>query len=266
MSAKRAAVVTLAMGRAVEHLDYTFTSFARTPGLELHAFILGERLPQRRLPEVQYHLLPPSGAYSDLLREVYFRRMEVLDPLGVDWALTVDCYDVLCLQPLPGFGDLLGTAHVAACVEHLGCRYVLGQGYTANFLNGGVFLWDVPSSRDIRQEILARGQSHFRTVADDQHCLNEVIQTKYYDRLRILPCQYNYRAYLNRKQRGWPTVTHLDGVMIYHNATCMDEARRLLPVKPKADLPPLPDDGRPLTAREQFWRKLRLRFTRHVVK
>jgi hypothetical protein len=192
--------------------------------------------------------------------------MEVLDDLGVDFALTVDCYDVLCLQPLPPFAQLLGGSHVAACVEHLGCRYVEGQGYTANFLNGGVFLWDVRASRDIREEILARGRSHFRTVADDQYCINEVIQTKHCDRLRILPCQYNYRAYLHRKQRHWPTVHHLDGVKIYHNATCMDEAKKLLPVKPKAALPPLPDDGGPLPPREQFWRKLRLRFTPHVVK
>jgi hypothetical protein len=144
---------------------------------------------------------------------------------------------------------------------------VLGQGYTPNFLNGGVFFWNVPHSRDIRAEIVARGRSHFRTVADDQYCLNEVIQTKYFDRLRILPCQYNYRAYLNRKQRSWPTVEHLDGVMIYHNATCMAAAKKLLPVKPRADLPPLSSDGRPLTPKEQFWRRLWNRFfSPHVVK
>jgi hypothetical protein len=266
MSRERSAVVTLAMGRAVEHLDYTFTSFAQNPGVELHAYILGARLPERRLPEINYHLLSPVPDYSDPLREVYYRRMEVLDELGAEYALTVDCYDVLNLQPLPRFEELLGGAHVAACVEHLGCRYVLGQGYTANFLNGGVFLWNVPRSRDIRQEILARGKSHFRTVADDQHCINEVIQTKHFDRLRILPCQYNYRAYLKKKQRGWPTVQHLDGVKIYHNAACMEEARKLLPVKAKAELPPLPDDGGPLSPRQQVWRKLRLRLNRHVVK
>ena len=262
----RSAVVTLAMGRAVEHLDYTFSSFARNQGVELHAFILGERLPERRLPEISYHLLPPVPDYSDPLREVYYRRMEVLDDLGVDYALTVDCYDVLCLQTLPPLAQLLGTAHAAACVEHLGCRYVMGQGYTANFLNGGVFFWDVPRSRDIRQEIMTRGKSHFRTVADDQYCINEVIQTKYFDRLRILPCQYNYRAYLKKQQRGWPTVQHLDGVKVYHNAACMDEAKKLPPVKPQADLPALSHDGGPLSPRDQMWRKLRLRFTPHVVK
>ena len=266
MSASRSAIITLAMGRATENLDYTFSSFARNAGVELHAFILGDKLPQRRLPEISYHLLSPVPDYSHPLREVYFRRMELLDDLGVDFALTVDCFYVLCLQPLPPFEQLLAGAHVAACVEHLAGRYVMGQGYTANFLNGGVFLWNVPASRDIRGEILARGKSHFRTVADDQHCLNEVIQTKYFDRLRILPCQYNYRAYLKMRQRGWPTVEHLDGVLLYHNAVCMDEAKKLPPVKAKADLPSLPDDGGPLPSKAQFWRRLQNRLTPWIVK
>lgn len=265
MSAKRSAVVTLAMGRATESLDYTFSSFGINPGVELHAFILGDRRPARQLPGITYHLLKSIPDYSDPLREVYYRRMEVLDSLEVDYALTVDCLDVLCLQPLPSFEALLAGSHVAACVEHLGCRYVLGQGYTANFLNGGVFLWDVAQSRDIRSEITARGRSHFRTVADDQYCINEVIQTRHFDRLRILPCQFNYRAYFKRRQRGWPTVRHLDGIFIYHNAACMDEAKRALPVKPRAELTALPDDGGPLPPKRQFWRKLRLRFTPHVV-
>jgi hypothetical protein len=232
----------------------------------LHAFIVGERLPKRQIPGIQYHLLAPSPDFSHPMREVYFRRIEVLDELGVDYALTVDCFDVLCLQPLPPFKELLGNADVAAGVEHHGSRYVLGQGYTANFLNGGVFLWNVPRSRDIRAEIVARGRSHFRTVADDQHCINEVIQAKYFDRLRILPCQYNYRAYLNRKKRGWPTVTKLDGIMIYHCLDCMDEAKQLAAVKPRAELPALPEDGRPLTQREQFWRRLRQRLKPWIVK
>jgi hypothetical protein len=54
--------------------------------------------------------------------------------------------------------------------------------------------------------------------------------------------------------------------MIYHNGTCLEEARKLMPVQARADLPPLPKDERPLTPREQFWRKLRLRFTPHIVK
>ncbi len=256
----RSAVVTLAMGKATENLDHTFSSFARCPNAELHAFILGGQLPQRRIPGIQYHLLAPSPDFSHPLREVYYRRLEVLDGLGVDYVMTVDSFDVLCLQPLPPFEQLLGNADVAACVEHHGSRYVLGPGYTANFLNGGVCLWNVPRSRDIRAEIVARGRSHFRTLADDQLCLNEVILTRYFDRLRILPCQYNFRAYFKNGRRGWPTVEHLDGVMIYHNAACMDEAKKILPVKPRAALPGLPPDGRPLTNREQFWRRLRNKF------
>ena len=262
----RAAVVTLAMGRAVENLDYTFSSFAKCPDVELHAFILGPQLPQRRIPGIEYHLLAPMPDFSDPLREIYFRRMEVLDSLGVDYVLTVDCFDVLCLQPLPAFEKLLGGADVAACVEHAGSRYISGQGYTSNYLNGGVFLWNVPRSRDIRSEIVARGRAHFRTVADDQHCINEVILTKHFDRLKILPCQYNFRAYFKNVRRGWPTVEHLDGVMIYHNATSMDEAKKSLPVKPRAALPGLPSDGRPLTSREQFWRRVRNRFKPWIVK
>lgn len=266
MSSSRSAIVTVAFGRSTEHLDYTFTSFARNSGMPLHAFIIGKALPQRRLEGITYHLVEPLPDFSHPLREIYFRRIELINRLDVDYALVVDSYDVLCLQPLLPFAELLGGADVGACVEHMGARYVMGQGYTANFLNGGVFFWNVPASRDLRAEIVERGRSHFRTVADDQFVINEVLQTKYFDRLRILPCQYNYRAYLNRKQRGWPTVTHLDGVKIYHNATCMEEAKKLGPVKAMADLAPLPEDGRPLTDREQFWRRFWLRFEKHVIK
>ena len=266
MSAPRSAIVTVAFGHSTDHLDYTFTSFGINQGMPLHAFVIGQNLPQQLLAEVQYHLIAPTADFSHPLREVYFRRLELVDQLDVDYVLVVDSYDVLCLQPLPPFAELLGNCAVAACVEHLGSRYVMGQGYTANFLNCGVFFWNVPASREIRREIVARGRSHYRTVADDQFCINEVLQTKYYDQLRILPCQYNYRAYLNKKQRRWPTVTHLDGVMIYHNASCMAEAKNLLRAKSRAHLPELEPDGRPLTAREQFWRRLRLRFKPWIVK
>jgi len=265
----RSAIVTLAMGQAIENLDHTFSSFARCPHAELHAFILGGQLPQRQVAGIQYHLLAPLPDFSNPLREVYYRRLEVLDALGVEYAMTVDSYDVLCLQPLPPFEQLLGNADVAACVEHQGSRYILGQGYTPAFLNGGVFLWHVPRSRDIRAEIVARGRTHFRTVADDQFCLNEVIQTKYFDRLRILPGQYNYRAYLkgtySKNRPGWPIVKHLDGVMIYHNATCIPGVKKLPPFQPRAALPPLPADGRPLTPGEQFWRRLKNKFNPSVV-
>ena len=263
----RNAVVTVAFGHSTEHLDYTFLSFAeKNPGLPLHAFIIGKELPCNQLPQIQYHLVAPIPDFSHPLREIYFRRMELINQLEIDCALVVDSYDVLCLQQLPPFEELLGNAAVAGCVEHLGGRYVLGQGYTANFLNCGVMFWNLFASKEIRREILIRGRSHFRTVADDQFVINEIIQTKNYDRLRILPCQYNYRAYLMKKQKGWPTVTHLDGVMIYHNSSCMDEAKRLTSVNPKAALPELPSDGHPLTPHEQFWRRFRLRFQPWIIK
>ncbi len=263
----RSAIVTVAFGHSTGHLDHTFISFAeRNPEVPLHAFVIGKELPERCFDGITYHLVEPVPDFSDPLREIYFRRLELIDRLDVDHALVVDSYDVLCLQSLPPFEKLLGGSDVAACVEHMGARYLMGQGYTANFLNGGVFFWNVPASRDIRREIVERGRTHFRTVADDQFVINEVIQTKFYDRLRILPCQLNYRAYLNKRQRGWPTVTHLDGVLIYHNAACMDEAKQLDEVKAKAELPALPVDRGPLTGKEQFWRKLRLRLSKHIIR
>ena len=266
MSPPRQIVMTVATGPATERLDYTFASFAQNPHLELHAFILGRQLPQRQLPEVKYHLVSPTPDFSDPLREVYFRRWQFLDELAADFALVVDCYDVLCLQPLPSIPDLLGNCALGACTEHAGSRYLLGQGYTSNYLNGGVTLWNVPASRQIRREIVQRGQKQFRLVQDDQLALNEVVHTRYYDQLRVLPCQYNYRCYLGMRKKGWPTVTHLDGVMIYHNGFCIDAAKRLLPVRPKALLADLEPDGRPLTKQEQLWRRLRQKFRPHILK
>src|SRR5690349_20425295 len=150
MSTGRSAIVTVAYGESTEKLDYTFTSFAaHNKEVPLHAIILGDALPQRQLEGITYHFVKPVGDFSHPLREVYFRRMELMDQLDVDYALVVDSFDVLCLQPLPPFEQILGNSDVAACVEHLGARYVMGQGYTANFLNGGVFFWNVPRSRDI---------------------------------------------------------------------------------------------------------------------
>lgn len=271
MTPGSSAIVTVAFGHSTEHLDHTFLSFAeKNPGVPLHAFVLGSKLPERRLPQITYHLVTPQPDFSHPLREVYFRRHELIDQLDVEFALVVDSYDVLCLQPLPAFGKILGGCDVAACVEHMGSRYLMGQGYTASFLNGGVFFWNIPGSRDIRREIVERGKSRFRIVADDQFVINEVVQTKYYDRLRILPYQYNYRAYLKnclkREQRGWPTVPHLDGVMIYHNGPCIEGARKLPPVRPKAILPELVPDGKPLTEEEQFWRAMLQSQEPHIIR
>jgi hypothetical protein len=261
------AIVTVAFGHSTENLDYTFLSFAnKNPGIPLHAFVIGTALPQRRLPQITYHLVPPIPDFSHPLREVYFRRHDLIDQLDVEFALIVDSYDVLCLQPLPSFEKILAGFDMAAATEHMGSRYILGQGYTSNFLNGGVTWWNVPKSRDIRSEIVTRGKTRFRTVADDQFVINEVVQTTYYDRLRILPSQYNYRAYFNRKQRGWPTVTHLDGVLLYHNASCMDEAKKVSAVRSHAEVPALERDPAPLDEKQQFWRRLATRFTPNVIK
>jgi hypothetical protein len=267
MTRGTSAIVTTAYGHSTERLDYTFLSFAeKNPGVPLHAFIIGEKLPAQQFPRITYHLVAPIPDFSHPLREVYFRRHELIDRLDVEFVLVVDSFDVLCLQPLPPFEKMLAGFDMAAATEHMGSRYILGQGYTSNFLNGGVTFWNVPGSREIRREIGERGRSHFRIPADDQMVINEVVQTKYFERVRILPSQFNYRAYLNRMQRGWPTVTHLDGVFIYHNASCMEEAKRLGAVKARAELPPLPRDSQPLNEKEQFCRRLRQRFVPHVIK
>lgn len=263
------AVVTVAFGHSTEHLDHTFMSFAeKNPAVPLHAFIIGSQLPHQRLPQITYHLVAPVRDFSHPLRQVYFRRHALIDQLDVEFALVVDSYDVLCLQPLPAFDNILAGFDLAAATEHMGSRFILGQGYTANFLNGGVFFWNVPRSRDIRREVVERGQAHFRKVADDQYALNEVIQTKYYDRLRILPCQYNYRGYLNRTEGGWPTVTHLDGVLIYHNGPCIDQMKetgQVPRIQPKANLPSLPADKVPLDEVKQFERSFRELAVPHVI-
>jgi hypothetical protein len=260
MTAGSSAIVTVAFGHSTEHLDYTFLSFAeKNPGVPLHAFILADKLPAQRLPQIQYHLVTPVPDFSHPLREVYFRRHELIEQLEVEFALTVDSYDVLCLQPLGAFEKILAGFDMAAATEHMGSRYVIGQGYTSNFLNGGVTFWNVPRSRDMRAEILARGKAQFRTVADDQFVINEIVQTKHFDRLRILPCQYNYRPHLSKRQRGWPTVSHLDGVIIYHNSSCMSAAKAWGSAHARASLPELPPDPSPLTKSQQFWRRLSMR-------
>jgi hypothetical protein len=258
MTPGSSAIVTVAFGHSTEHLDYTFLSFAeKNPGVPLHAFVIGTRLPARQLRQITYHLVAPIPDFSNSLREVYFRRHELIDQLDVEFALVVDSYDVLCLQPLPPFEKILVGFAMAAATEHLGSRYLLGQGYTANFLNGGVTFWNVPKSREIRREISQRGRARFRVTPDDQLVINEVVQTRYFDQVRILPCQFNYRAYLKKSQSGWPTVTHLDGVVIYHNQDCIKEAKAYLEggtVRSKAELPALPPDARPLTEEDQIWR------------
>src|SRR5262245_4750123 len=94
------AIVTVAFGHSTEHLDYTFLSFAeKNPGVSLHAFIIGSKLPQRQLPQISYHLVASNNDFADNkgkpkpLREIYFRRHELIDQLDVEFALIVDSYD-----------------------------------------------------------------------------------------------------------------------------------------------------------------------------
>ena len=67
------------MGKAIENLDYTFSSFTRCPVVELHAFIIGPQLPQNRIPRVQYHLLAPAPDFSSI-RAVLFDIDDTLFP------------------------------------------------------------------------------------------------------------------------------------------------------------------------------------------
>jgi len=53
--------------------------------------------------------------------------------------------------------------------------------------------------------------------------------------------------------------------MIYHNSHCIEAAKKLIPVKPRAELPDLLPDPGPLDDRQQFWRRVRERLKPHVV-
>jgi len=264
MAQSRQAVATMVFGSHAERLAETFTSFAINPFLELHAFILGDALPANRAPGVAYHLVKPEHTFSLIYREANYRRWEVIDQLDVDHVLVVDGIDVLCLQPIPELPAVLNGSQVAAVVEHAGGRFMFGPQYTSTYLNAGVSFWDLKNTRALRAEILKRGRTRFRSKSDDQHTFNEVLH-HHYDQLRVLTNHYNYRCILQRRVRHWPTVANLDGVLIYHTDD-VAIARKMLPVKPHAELPPLDPDTGPLTPREQFWRNVRNRLQPHVVK
>ncbi|HAV63276.1 MAG TPA: hypothetical protein DCY13_13040 [Verrucomicrobiales bacterium] len=260
----RQAVTTTVFGSHAEMLDRTFTSFAVNPDLELHAFVIGEALPEKQAAGVNYHLVRPQHTFSLIYREVNYRRWEVIDQLGVDYVAVVDGIDVLCLQRLPPLREILNGSHVAAAVEHNGGRFMFGPQYTATYLNAGVSFWDLQASRDIRAEILERGRTRFRSKSDDQHTFNEVLH-RHFGRLRVLTYHYNCRAVLKPRAERWPRITSLDGVRIYHTDD-IDAAKSMMPVKPVAELEQLEPDPGPLTPRQQFWRNLRNRFRPHRVK
>jgi len=261
----RQIVATVATGPFAERLEQAFTSFALNTSVELHAFIIGERLPDRRLPEITYHLFKPDPSFMGELRDAYYRRLIFLDELGAEFVLLVDNSDVLCMQPLPGFSQLLHGAAFAAVPEHAASRYIAGQGWTSCYFNAGVTFWNVPASKRMREEIVDRGRTRFRSV-EDQLTLNEVLHTRYFDQIIALPSQYNFRAHYKFRQRGWPTVESLDGIVIYHNSTCIGEAKKLIPVKSRAELPPLVADQGILTDWQKFWRKVQLRRQPHIVR
>ena len=265
MPGSRQIVATVATGPFAERLDQTFTSFAQNKFLELHAFIIGDRLPERQLSEITYHLFKPDASFMGELRDAYYRRLIFLDEVGAEFALLVDNSDVLCMQALPELPQLLRGAAFAGCAEHAASRYIAGQGWTSCYFNAGVTFWNLPASKAMRQEIVARGRTRFRSV-EDQLTLNEVIQTRYYEQIIALPSQYNFRAHYKFRQRGWPTVQSLHGVMIYHNSSCIAEAKKAIPVKPHAELPPLDVETGPLTEWQKFWRKVQLRRQRHIVR
>jgi len=265
MPDSRQVVATVATGPFAERLDQTFTSFAQNKFLELHAFIIGERLPERQLPQIVYHLFKPDPSFMGELRDAYYRRLIFLDEINAEFALLIDNSDVLCMQPLPELPQLLRGAAFAGCAEHAASRYIAGQGWTSSFFNAGVTFWNIPASKTMREEIVARGRARFRSV-DDQLTLNEVIHTRYYEQVVALPGQYNFRAHYKFRQRGWPTVQSLDGVVIYHNSTCIAEAKKAIPVKRHAELPPLEPDHGPLSDWQKFWRKVQLRRQAHIVR
>lgn len=259
----RQACVTVVYGSHTERLDRTFTSFAQNPFLELHAIVLGDNLPTRRLPGITYHLRPQEAAWSHPMRDADFRRWVLIDELGVDYALVVDGCDVLCMQPIPELPDLLKGGWLAAVSEHPNGRYVEGV-YIGNFVNAGVTFWDVRASKPLRDEVVARGRLRFRNYVDDQLCLNEVVFARYLDRLTLLPCTYNYRAYLRRRVAGWPTTDTFDGVRIYHHDE-IERAKALLPVKRNPPLAPLVPESGVIGPKTQFWRRLRQRLKPHIV-
>lgn len=271
MSAPRQACVTVVYGGHAGRLGEVFTSFAQNPFLELHAFILGDRLPDRRAPGVTYHLRPHDPAWSHPMREADFRRWELLDELGAEYALVVDGVDVVNLRPIPELPALLRGAAVAGAVEHAAARRFENGTFTANFLNAGVTFWDVARSRALRAEILARGRARFRNLIDDQLALNEVLN-RHPDALVILPWVYNCRAMLRPapgarlpwRFRAWPALDSLDGVRIYHNAHGIAHLRG----RRFADLPELPalaPDAGPLDEAGQRRRRLLQRRHRHIV-
>ncbi len=259
------AIATVAFDHGIDKLDRSFLSFAKNKNMDLHAFIIGDRLPGKRYPEITYHLKDPDPSFGHIHRDQGYRRFQFIEELDYEFVLLVDALDVLCLQKLPSIQSLLRGASLAATVEHQGAQYILGQQYTSSYINNGVTFWDIPASTDMRSEIVERGRKAARTIyGDNQIAFNEVVHTRYYDQLILLPTQYNCRAFLNKKRRRWPTISNLDGVVLYHCGACIEDAKRILPVKPKAILPELQTRPCPTNRLGQVLRRIKYRVCRHI--
>ncbi len=262
----RQAIVTTVFGSGAEQLGRTFGTFSQNPETELHAFVFGSALPATRHSEIHYHLVEPDADFVSVRRDALFRRWLLPDSLGAEFVLVVDGTDVICIRPLPSFDSLLRGASLAAATEWGPPVPILGQGYTSTYINAGVTFWHLPSSRAMREEIVARGRRHYRGPFDDQTALNEVMLTSYFERVTILPSQFNWRGFYKRNYRTWrdgyrrwPRVDSLDGVYLYHNQRCLEDVQAAIqaaPPRSKADLPTLPADQRPLSRWTMFCRRL----------
>jgi hypothetical protein len=269
----RQVIITTVFGSGAEQLGTTFNTFTVQPNTELHAFVIGSVLPSNRLPQIQYHLVKPDSCFVSVRRNALFQRWLLADQLDAEYALVVDGTDVICLRPLPSFEELLRGAALAACTEWGGPVAIPGQGYTSTYMNAGITFWHLPSSKEMRAEIAERGRRHYRGPFDDQTALNEVMLTRYFDKMVILSSQFNWRAFYKRGYRTWqngwrayPRVDSLDGVYLYHNQRCLGEvlqAIRTVSPAVRAELPALPQDNHPLSGWTLFSRRLlhRLRHT-----
>lgn len=253
-------IATVIRAESVGKLEAAFGSF-RKCGLPMVAWLIGDEFKTYTCDGIEYRSLSPFPRWLHPLREIYYSRLRVFDGLPFSRVLMVDGCDTFCLRKLPPLHSLLPyNKWLAAVPEHNGGRKILGAGYTASFLNGGVVLWDVLGSRLLRDEVYLRGLSHFRTVADDQLNLNEVAWTCYPDRIEVLPAGYNFRPYIGRTVRGMPTVRHLDGVCIYHGAACLETARNMSDsARHSATLPMLPVDSLALGPMGVLWRRIKNR-------
>jgi hypothetical protein len=270
----RQVIITTVFGSGAEQLGSSFSTFANQPDTELHVFVIGSSLPVNRVPRMESHLVEPDSRFVSVRRNALFRRWLLPDLLDAEYALIVDGTDVIRVQPLPAFPELLRGASLAACTEWGGPVAIPGQGYTSTYLNAGITLWHLPSSKQMRNEIVERGRRHYRGPFDDQTALNEVMLTRYFDKLVILGSQFNWRAFYQKNYRrtwrngwrGWPRVDSLDGVFLYHNQFCLPQVldtMRSAPPRRIAELPDLPQDTSPLSSWTMFSRRLlhRLRHT-----